>query len=90
MSDGYLLTANTLAKMTGFSPQHINRVFKQLYFAGLVAFTVQKHQGVTGGKRYWCAVKEVEYHGDMKFVMPEYVQPELPMNYGIKEDWQND
>jgi transcription initiation factor IIE alpha subunit len=45
-------TAYRIARLSGYSPQHINRVLKQMYFDGLVGYRLEKHRN--GEKRVWC------------------------------------
>lgn len=79
MNDTWLLSAHTLAKMSGYSPQHINRCFKELYKEGKLAYTVEPHQGNSGFARKWCGAKWTHMYPDRKFSKPEYIQVELPL-----------
>lgn len=77
MNDGYLLTAHAIAKMTGYSPQHINRVLKKLFNQGVIAYAIVNHQGAAKYARKWCSLKSTKEHTEFTFVIPEYTQLEM-------------
>lgn len=79
MQDGYLVTAHQLAKMTGYSPQHINRVFKKLFCQGKVAYTIVSHQGKSGFARKWCLLGKTREHHTYAFVTPDWTQLEMTL-----------
>lgn len=72
------MTAHALSKVTGFSPQHINRVLKKMYGQGTVAYTIVPHRGRAQQKRLWCNVRAVKaFSGQYVFSVPRYVQLEM-------------
>lgn len=77
---GSLSTAHQLAKIIDVTPQHCNRVLKQLFDEGKVAYTVVDHRGNAAKKRKWCHIKEVSKWG-MVYTMdiPMFTQGELPL-----------
>lgn len=77
MNDGYLLTAHQIAGMTGYTPQHINRILKRLFHCGRLAYTTVPHQGRSKFARKWCALNKTGQHPTYAFVSPEYVQMEM-------------
>lgn len=77
MNDGYMLTAHAISKMTGYTPQHINRVLKKLFNQGIVAYAVVNHQGRAKYARKWCSLKSTKEHPEHQFVIPEYTQLEI-------------
>lgn len=79
MNDGYLLTAHQIARMTGYTPQHINRILKRLFMCGRLAYTVVPHQGRSKFARKWCALNKTALHNTYLFVEPEFVQMEMSL-----------
>lgn len=79
MNDGYLLTAHQIAKMTGYTPQHINRILKQLFAEGKLAYTVVTHQGRAKFARKWCSLRETTQRHTLSFVTPEWIQEEMEL-----------
>lgn len=80
LNDTNLVTAHLIARVTGYTPQHVNRCLKRLYSQGRVAYTVVSHRGNAHNKRLWCSVKNVHKFAD-RYPMetPEYIQEELPL-----------
>lgn len=80
LRNGNLTTAHQIARISGYTPQHINRCLKELFAAGVVAFCIIPHRGNAKQKRKWCMVKDVEKWGLVyPFVMPEYTQMEMEL-----------
>lgn len=76
LGHGNMTTAYYIARVTGYSPQHINRCLRALFFQGQVAYTLVDHRH--NKKRLWCALKDAGFFSQ-EYVMiePEYIQEEL-------------
>jgi alkylated DNA nucleotide flippase Atl1 len=78
LNNGNLTTAHQIARITGYSPQHVNRVLKQLFQQGKVAYTIMPHRGNAKQKRKWCTMGNLHcWENVYPFETPVYVQEEL-------------
>lgn len=78
LDNGNLTTAHQIARVTGYTPQHVNRVLKQLYGQGRVAYCLVPHHGRAKYKRKWCSLRYVKnWDRVYPFETPEYTQLEL-------------
>lgn len=69
-------TAHDMARVLGYSPQHINRCLKQLFSEGKVAYAELPHQGRAGFKRSWVSISKAK-KSPGRYVMPKYIQMEM-------------
>lgn len=78
LDNGNLTTAHQIARVTDYSPQHVNRVLKKLYAQGRVAYCIVPHHGRAKNKRKWCSLRYVQnWNTVYAFETPEYTQMEM-------------
>lgn len=78
LGHGNMTTAHMIARVTGYTPQHINRCLKHLFGQGKVAYAVVEHRGRAKQKRLWVAMKDVnKFEHQYVIVEPEFTQEEL-------------
>lgn len=73
---GGVCTAHAIAKVTGYTPRHINRCLARLYYEGKVAYKVEPHRGASKFVRQWATIKTAKKQ-PTGFVFPEYIQKEM-------------
>lgn len=80
LGHGNMCTAHAIARVTGYTPQHINRCLKALFGQGKVAYTVVSHRGKAKQKRLWVSVKDAyKFQHEYAIIKPEYVQMEMEL-----------
>lgn len=71
------VTAHDIARISGYSPQHVNRLLKRLFAEGMVAYAVVDHRPGTK-KRVWIHLSNLEkYAYKYPFETPLFVQKEM-------------
>jgi hypothetical protein len=66
-------TAYQIARLTNYSPQHINRCLRDMWEAGLVGYVVEPHR--QGEKRLWVYARGKQNTAGFKFA---FTQDRLP------------
>lgn len=78
LQNGNCTTAHMIARVTGYTPQHINRCLKHLFREGKVAYAIVPHRGRAKQKRKWVAMSALPaWENVYPFETPEYIQREM-------------